>query len=39
MESLLAGFGFKKMQIYEKGNHVITVEIKGNKNVYWVGAD
>lgn len=36
MEDFLAGFGFKKFQIYEKGKHVLTVEIKGNENVYWV---
>lgn len=37
MEDFLAGFGFKKLQIYEKGKHVLTVEINGNKNVYWAG--
>ena len=37
MEDFLAGFGFKKFQIYEKGIHKLTVEIKGNKNVYWAG--
>ena len=37
IEDFLAGFGFKKFEMYEKGKHVLTVEIKGNKNVYWAG--
>lgn len=37
MEGFLAGFGFKKFQIYREGKHVLTVEIDGTKNVYWTG--
>ncbi|MFH1255549.1 MAG: hypothetical protein V1667_03735 [bacterium] len=36
MEDLLAGFGFKKIQIIENGQITIR-EIRGTKNVYWVG--
>lgn len=38
MEGFLAGFGFKKFQIYKEGKHVLTVEINGVKNVYWAGS-
>jgi len=37
MEGFLAGFGFKKFQIYKEGKHVLTVEINGVENVYWAG--
>ncbi|MCX6745384.1 MAG: hypothetical protein NTX82_07770 [Candidatus Parcubacteria bacterium] len=37
MEDFLAGFGFNKFQMYEKGKYVSTFEIKGTRNVYWAG--
>ncbi len=39
MEALLAGFGFKQFQIFQEGKHILTVEINGNKNIYWTGSD
>lgn len=39
VEDLFAGFGFKKFQIYNKGQHSLTTELKGTKNVYWTGGE
>lgn len=39
IEDFLAGLGFIKIQIFENGSHKLTVELKGNKNVYWSGGE
>lgn len=37
MEGLLAGFGFKQVEILENGKLITTKEIQNTKNAYWAG--
>lgn len=39
MEGLLAGFGFKTLQIYERGVKTISIEIRGTQNTQHVGGE
>lgn len=39
MEDFLAGFGFRRLQVYQNDQHIATVEIRGTKNVEWAGGE